>query len=165
MKKIIVGLVVILILSACGGNKIDDKSDGPVGDNTGGVTSKLVCKLSSESTKGEVTITHKGDKVSFVTAISETPIPATDIDVTLAVAELMDGMFSDIDGIDMKMAANANRDGILTTMMVDYEVLDMVALEKWLVSMGSVVDNMDINTELHLPTYRANLESQGFVCN
>ena len=158
MKKIIIGLLAVLMLVGCKGKK----NTGP--DLSG---DKLYCVLDPKPEGGssEVTAYYEDDEILYVTANVKTPQATKDIEVILATTGLITAAVSSVKGLKVELSANDAKDVLITTVDVDYKQMDWEAFrklaEKFNVQLPAVISEEDRS----LSNLRAKAEAGGFTCN
>lgn len=164
MKKLlIIALVTLFLLSGC-----KKGSEGGGGLSLGGGGNSFTCtNTDSDGSKSSITASFQNDKMSMVVAITEMPTEPDFADFQFSLMKgIVEGLFNEIDGMDMSVDINADKTVITMKMTIDYAKLDFEALAALGGEFGG--DTTDItksfNETLTAAQYKKQLEDEGYTC-
>ena len=141
MKKlslIISVLLISIMLVGCGRSENNSSNNNTQSNKKSGT---LVCTQTEEDTVSTITIKHKNNMVSQVKSEAVITVEAEYLDMSLGIMQGMMESFNSIKGISYKIEQSGSNT-IKQTMEIDYNKLDINALNEIIASFGIIVRNL-----------------------
>lgn len=162
MKKIIIGLMVTLLLIACGGKKDSDGDDVDI--DAGGIKLHCVMDTTEEGGSNEFTAYYDGEEVKRIHVLGKTPVAADQIDAMIMASSLLTKPLNAIKGFTIELSGSEDKTALVTMIDIDYQNLDWEAFRKIGTGIGATMPEILEPEDASYNTMKAEAEEKGFTC-